>query len=1245
MTSARLLRSAAAFAVIAALAPWARAGVAAQGIPVRLGGELSSLPGVPVDVPLIADMTARPADKIGAFAVRFTWNPAVLQLDAVTPGSFGAVTPALDSAAQGILRIAGANPAGAGGQVTLSTLRFTPLIVDTTTVQFTLGQLYAAGTFTNLLPFVSATGGAYCSAVGRYGDLNANGAANGFDALVVLNAAVGLPAGPYNLVLGDVDADGATGTRDALIILSNAVGLDVSAFRVLHLAPGGCTPAGLSTLAVAPNAVTDVLPGQTVRFEARATGAGGLTTIVNATWSTSNAAVIQITPAGVATAQAAGTATIRAVRDGVDSVAVNVTVVAARSRHYVDAAALAVSNQLGTLALPFGRINDAAAIAAAGDTIQVRPGRYDESVQLLTAVLLVGDTLPNGARPEIAGVDTLGVAVSMTGTGPRTVRDMAVTAGMVGFAVRGPDAVRLEGVHTRNVGWGVRVDTALRRLDVRRSRLGGDAAAYGNGVSADLVRVDSLFVDSSVIGDFTNDGIRVWNWDHIDVRRSTFHDLGSTALYLGDYVADTTAESGNDVVLEFNRFDRVDDVVLYVQGFRDALLRRNTALGNEDDLYYFLYGRTARITGDSVDGLDGTWLDVYRLDSIYVDSLRARVLDSYGYVYDTRFLSVTNSMFTDASDEVIEMYYGGGPPYVQGGRAIVDNVTIVGDPACWLCASGFYLDNVRTTVNRLSVFNAYAGVELGGDSSLTVTNSLFEDVEYGIQYYGYYGIAGSAVTVTNSTFRRVQDWALELYDGAITVDSNTFDGGYGVLDGGAWQPMTVTRNRINDFESGITLYAYDSTGTHTVADNVLLNIRDDEAVYAEGDSYQNQYFRWNVLRNTIGCVTQYGDGIWVDAADAKVEDNVISGCRRAITVGTSYDTLQTRDTVQRNTITLPQMAEYGIRLRNNSLARIAHNVITGDSTVLYQYVDGIRLEHEYFPCVYYYPTYRCDIVALVDSNTISGFRGNGIAVLGADSVTVAANTITDIAGGGGYNAGVYVSGPVQFYGRITRNTIRRAEHGIQLTQNDTAGLLVDSNLVRHNGAGLRIYGATVTAAYNRFADNTGDGLRLESGTLTATQNNIHGNGYGLRNFGPLLAATANWWGSASGPSCDTVCGSGDSVSANVDFSGFLGAESGTTPPLSVPPIARAPRRAPLGAAAVTAPASAARFEGRPSRVVALRGDSTTTPALREAAVQRLRAEQRAARERREAEAAAARLRRHEALRAERERARQAGGAR
>ena len=101
---------------------------------------------------------------------------------------------------------------------------------------------------------------------------------------------------------------------------------------------------------------------------------------------------------------------------------------------------------------------------------------------------------------------------------------------------------------------------------------------------------------------------------------------------------------------------------------------------------------------------------------------------------------------------------------------------------------------------------------------------------------------------------------------------------------------------------------------------------------------------------------------------------------------------------------------------------------------------------------------------------------------------------------------------------------------------------VDVWAINHDITDVQIVG-------NDIANNdVGIGTYDDGGAITGTQvhwNNIYDNlGYGVEHLADeMLDATLNWWGDASGPSGEGS-GTGDAVSANVDFMPWLMEEDG-----------------------------------------------------------------------------------------------------
>jgi parallel beta-helix repeat protein len=109
--------------------------------------------------------------------------------------------------------------------------------------------------------------------------------------------------------------------------------------------------------------------------------------------------------------------------------------------------------------------------------------------------------------------------------------------------------------------------------------------------------------------------------------------------------------------------------------------------------------------------------------------------------------------------------------------------------------------------------------------------------------------------------------------------------------------------------------------------------------------------------------------------------------------------------------------------------------------------------------------------------------------------------------------------------QIRNNTLIGGNQGIFIL--GSAGVAIDSNIVRDTVSAGLIIGVGVSV--------------INSAGVEAHNNNIEGNAsLGMQVVGAsgVVNATNNWWGSSDGPS-GVGPGSGDAVTANVNFSPFL----------------------------------------------------------------------------------------------------------
>lgn len=1141
----------------------------AQAIPAGLGGNTSALVSQSFDVPVVVDMTARP-EKLGAFAARLQWNPAVLQFQVGLPGSFGNLTANTDSASQGVIRLAGANPAGVGGLVTLGVGRFVPLVADTTTLTLTFSQLYAAGTFADLRPNLSVTNGQFCAAAGLYGDINADGQINSGDALIALEAAVGLDVSAFTIALGDVDGNGVTDTRDALIMLSAGVGIDVSTFpRVGTILGGACAPGVTVTMAIAPTTVTGVLVGQSVTFEARATGpTGALVTVPDAVFKSSDPTVLAFNSAPEPTTAAAlapGTVTVTAVRGGKDSAQTTVTVVTRRTTHYADAKAVGALNQLGTQALPYATIGQALAVARGGDTVRPQPGRYPETLQVDSALVLLGDTLADGTRPVLAG-SAAGTGILFTAPGAAEVHGLGFDGFNIALDLEGPTHVLLQGVVTSNVATAVTSDGGpIGSLRVVGSRLEGQGASYyyyGEGIEI-YSQVDTLVVQGTDIGDFGNDGVYAGNADSVAVRGSRIHDVGRYGVDAESYgtvavAIDSTIVSGT-----------LGSV--YVSNARSAAFSHISLLaGNNEGGGLQVHGPGSgwlRITADSTEQPGYYWLNANALDSVVVDSAWIRVPLGYGTITDVPLIRVTNAKFVDVQGEPLIVSYSA----LTGGRMLIDSVSVTGDPRCDLCGSAFYVTNAATTIRYLQGTNLGTGVSMSGDSGLSVTNAAFTHVGSAIVTNVTDTAVVAPLVVRNSQFNGFESAIVTAYGSAV-VDSNGF------------QNSPTPAIQLSDPRGNVQIVgnsfasvygAINVSPVHTVAVSVANNVMTDITGYGiiAGGGDDSTNVTYQIVGNQVACNaagSTSGYGIEVEQAHSVIRGNQVQACWSGISAygNATTSAVPRLDSILGNTVTVPASPWAGVYVSGAVHVRVAGNSVTADTTGYSNFGD-IWVSGD--------STDAGLVTAQVDSNQVVGGSYYGIYVADVDSAAVRFNTVQMVskAGCGGcLEGGIVAAAPVRGAARIYGNLVRaNGGTGISAASGDTTVIVVDSNLVSGNSLGMSLGNGTRTGPVvvhrNRITGSSqqfGGGYGLffyfpDSARTLADSNNIVGNQYGAYAYlGTYFQMPNNWWGDPAGPTCVPtleICYlsvTGDSVSAGIAWQPQLTDSVPLGLPFASPPV-------------------------------------------------------------------------------------------
>jgi hypothetical protein len=179
--------------------------------------------------------------------------------------------------------------------------------------------------------------------------------------------------------------------------------------------------------------------------------------------------------------------------------------------------------------------------------------------------------------------------------------------------------------------------------------------------------------------------------------------------------------------------------------------------------------------------------------------------------------------------------------------------------------------------------------------------------------------------------------------------------------------------------------------------------------------------------------------------------------------------------------------------------------------------------------------------ARVDSNSVTRGWGSGISLSAVGTAAVRGNTISGHQFGTSVAAGLLVRKASTSL-TVTGNAIvGNAVTGLRLADTVVTAV-IDTNLIADDSASGMVLSTNLTGAisgsFNSIRRNVWYGL-LDSSNAAGQSfgsNNFEGNKAGVRNWGASLVDASNsWWGDPAGPSCDTVCAAGDSVSANVKF--------------------------------------------------------------------------------------------------------------
>lgn len=151
--------------------------------------------------------------------------------------------------------------------------------------------------------------------------------------------------------------------------------------------------------------------------------------------------------------------------------------------------------------------------------------------------------------------------------------------------------------------------------------------------------------------------------------------------------------------------------------------------------------------------------------------------------------------------------------------------------------------------------------------------------------------------------------------------------------------------------------------------------------------------------------------------------------------------------------------------------------------------------------------------AMIQNSTIAQNLDNGLAITGADHVTLENDTV--MANGNGILlTGTNVSNVSMRWNKISANK----NNGIQIDATNHTGIVITDDVVSSNGVGIYISSPTSTNITGNSISYNNVGLLYDEGNQTATYNDIYNNQMGMNVLSnATVDAEHNYWGDPSGP--------------------------------------------------------------------------------------------------------------------------------
>ena len=370
--------------------------------------------------------------------------------------------------------------------------------------------------------------------------------------------------------------------------------------------------------------------------------------------------------------------------------------------------------------------------------------------------------------------------------------------------------------------------------------------------------------------------------------------------------------------------------------------------------------------------------------------------------------------------------------------------------------------------------------------------------------------------------------ATNTFGGPIVVSLGTNGGTFSGVDGITFKGFTIDGDNPSltsgvdyngaDVDAQIGIYGTETANPDAVLSNNIVKNVGEFAIFltsnnAIGSRDAVSQISSNKVDNVLG---RFGQGIRVsDDAWASVLDNVVTRVRNGIVIENFSGNVSTHPA---SVIGENNVSSFRIGIRHNLHYGYTAPGFTILNNTVRPYVQSVRPPQvtaiETTPT--FYQGIRVESIEDTVFVTVSdnNLTGNRTAMSGGGYTRDEGLNVTNSSA---------VSPNILFSGNSVTDFIRGAYHETD---------------------------AVPTFTCNSFAGNT-TGVYIDPAAtngLIAHNNNIAGNGFGMQNDGPTLVnAQTNWWGAANGPGGPGGSGSGDNVSANVDFSGWLTSPSNCPP--------------------------------------------------------------------------------------------------